>query len=871
METATTSQSFASRALHFHRAVHRNIAACLLCCGAGASSTAESSPSPTVRRIGNNALVVDVDAMLLKPTPSAAFPPYFLVAVEGGGYARGLALLALYPALRLLPHDARIRAMAAVAFCGLPRDAAARVGRAVLPRHFFSAAADMGALEAVGALPGDVKVAAVSRAFPTVTVEAFLKEYVGFDAVVGAELGGGRRYFSGVMEAGESSDTESLALAVMQQSGEKNRNGAFPKPMVFHDGRLAFTPTPSAELVMYVYFPFAVVLAVVRMAIYFLVPWRASSVAAALTGVKVRVVGAAPPAADGGRLYAFNHRTLLDPVGIAVALGRPVAAGTYSLGRLSEILSPIRLRRLTRHREEDRRRMRSMLAHGDVTVCPEGTTCREHYLLRFSPLFAELAGEVTPVAVDTRTSIFYATSTSPISKSLDFVYFFMNPRPEYSVQFLEPVNTESGKSSIEVANEVQRVIADALGFQGTALTRKEKYLLLTGNEGFVKVGTYKLHASIVKQIEAYRKHCLWRGSLLNAKKPPKAAWKMVCLPKRERGLGIQRLTTQNDALFLKNLHKFYTRADLPWVKLLWSKYYSTGELPGLRKRGSFWWRCILKLQVIYKGLAQAQVQDGKSVLFWHDVWNGLLLSRQFPELFSFAKSKNISVQKALQTELISLFHLPLSVEAYNQFQQLDILMQGVQLTEDSDLWLYIWGNSNFTSAKAYKAMIGHADTHPAFAWMWSSSCQLKHKVFFWLLLKDRLSTRDLLKRKNMALDSYTCEMCIRQKDETLRHLFLDCSFARNCWALVGINITRRRNAFQALSFFKRTLNVPFYMEIIILMSGCIWTSRNDWLFSDIDPSVDECKRKFVREFKLLLHRAKKKYFPQIEEWIQSLS
>ncbi|TVU31725.1 hypothetical protein EJB05_23423, partial [Eragrostis curvula] len=83
--------------------------------------------------------------------------------------------------------------------------------------------------------------------------------------------------------------------------------------------------------------------------------------------------------------------------------------------------------------------------------------------------------------------MFYATSTSPITKSLDFVYFFMNPRPEYSLQFLEPVNTESGKSSIEVANEVQRVIADALGFQGTALTRKEKYLLLTGNEGFVKV------------------------------------------------------------------------------------------------------------------------------------------------------------------------------------------------------------------------------------------------------------------------------------------------------------------------------------------------------------------------------------------------
>ena len=182
----------------------------------------------------------------------------------------------------------------------------------------------------------------------------------------------------------------------------------------------------------------------------------------------------------------MNHRTLLDPVGIACALRRPVAAVTYSLSRLSEVLSPIPLRRLTRSRDEDRRRMSSMLERGDVVVCPEGTTCREPFLLRFSPLFAELAAEVTPVAVDARTAVFYATSTSPVAKSFDSVYFLMNPRPEYSVQFLEPVNTESGKSSIEVANEVQAALASALGFEGTALTRKDKYLLLAGNEGVVK-------------------------------------------------------------------------------------------------------------------------------------------------------------------------------------------------------------------------------------------------------------------------------------------------------------------------------------------------------------------------------------------------
>jgi hypothetical protein len=38
--------------------------------------------------------------------------------------------------------------------------------------------------------------------------------------------------------------------------------------------------------------------------------------------------------------------------------------------------------------------------------------------------------------------------------------------------------------------------------------------------------------------------------------------------------------------------------------------------------------------------------------------------------------------------------------------------------------------------------------------MWKGDNLGKHKFFFWLLLKDRLSTRNLLRRKNMHLTSY---------------------------------------------------------------------------------------------------------------------
>ncbi|KAI6689355.1 hypothetical protein NL676_026183 [Syzygium grande] len=70
-----------------------------------------------------------------------------------------------------------------------------------------------------------------------------------------------------------------------------------------------------------------------------------------------------------------------------LALNKPLATAIYSLSLFNEAISPIRTVRLARDREQDTKLMRQALACNDLVVCPEGTTCRWPYLLRFSPLF----------------------------------------------------------------------------------------------------------------------------------------------------------------------------------------------------------------------------------------------------------------------------------------------------------------------------------------------------------------------------------------------------------------------------------------------------------------------------------------------------
>src|SRR6185312_8171950 len=39
--------------------------------------------------------------------------------------------------------------------------------------------------------------------------------------------------------------------------------------------------------------------------------------------------------------------------------------------------------------------------------------------------------------------------------------------------------------------------------------------------------TLSLHKTVIKQIDKFRKHCLWRGADINDRRPPKAAWELV--------------------------------------------------------------------------------------------------------------------------------------------------------------------------------------------------------------------------------------------------------------------------------------------------------------------------------------------------------
>jgi len=62
---------------------------------------------------------------------------------------------------------------------------------------------------------------------------------------------------------------------------------------------------------------------------------------------------------------------------------------------------------------------------------------------------------------------------------------------------------------------------------------------------------------------------------------------MVARPKLDGGLGVLDLQTHNEAQLSKNFNKFFNKANIPCVQLVWEKNYSNSRLPNYTRQVSF--------------------------------------------------------------------------------------------------------------------------------------------------------------------------------------------------------------------------------------------------------------------------------------------
>lgn len=128
----------------------------------------------------------------------------------------------------------------------------------------------------------------------------------------------------------------------------------------------------------------------------------------------------------------------------------------------------------------------------------------------------------------------------------------------------------------------------------------------------------------------------------------------------------------------------------------------------------------------------------------------LEMTLKYPHLYSYAKETVISLEKVMNTvNLVDLFCIPMSRQAFEELQLLaeDVSSLIAGSSEGKDHWTFIWGKDSYSVSRYYHHHFYSISIPQPMLWIWKSICIPRIKFFTWLMLNDRLNTRNILKRR----------------------------------------------------------------------------------------------------------------------------
>ena len=174
---------------------------------------------------------------------------------------------------------------------------------------------------------------------------------------------------------------------------------------------------------------------------------------------------------------------------------------------------------------------------------------------------------------------------------------------------------------------------------------------------------------------------------------------------------------------------------------------------------------------------------------------------------------------------VMLFQLPLSTQAREEVREIQQGSMHVLLERDcNDTWECTLGGK-FSSKKFYDHCFKEMVAYDVFVWLWQAKRPIKFKMFGWLLLVDRVNTRNMLRRRHYVIagKSYACMLSQNPPEE--EHLFFTCPFSQLCWNKVGMHWPTLGNRISLLHGGRENWQQPlivyghFYNGCIELVEG----------------------------------------------------
>ncbi|GKA52480.1 RNA-directed DNA polymerase, eukaryota, reverse transcriptase zinc-binding domain protein [Tanacetum coccineum] len=247
--------------------------------------------------------------------------------------------------------------------------------------------------------------------------------------------------------------------------------------------------------------------------------------------------------------------------------------------------------------------------------------------------------------------------------------------------------------------------------------------------------------TIIKDINKMLKWFLWnQGESANGK--AKVAWKSICKPKDQGGLGLKNLQIWNQALLAKQVWNIASKNDTLWVKWVHS----------VKLRGKSIW--------------EMSVDVNDNTISHRDLYDARL-------------NGDMKV-----SDMVNRGQWNWPSEWYDKFPAItNLSVPNINEGNDKLVWRDRFGkNLEFSVSIVNYEMNEQSSVVSWWKLIWFSECIPKTSFITWLAIQNRLSTQDKFKKwGDCAVNR--CSLCCNDSED-IDHLFFKCEFSKELWVKV---------------------------------------------------------------------------------------
>ena len=328
------------------------------------------------------------------------------------------------------------------------------------------------------------------------------------------------------------------------------------------------------------------------------------------------------------------------------------------------------------------------------------------------------------------------------------------------------------------------------------------------------------------------------------------AWKDLCAPKKDGGLGIRNLQAVNQSLILMAAWRLAENPNEHLHRVLKAKYFhntSIGRTNSNVPKSAFW-ASILKMLPILKAHTCYQLTQGNISIWntpwyphWASIYDHLVIQQPGFIYPAYVKDLWLPNQKTWNVALIDNLFVP---SAASSIKQTPIIY-----TDEQDLLCWnLTTNGKCNTKSAYYACLQvlheqrqeeqprppTPQTTQLLMQVWKSKEIIPRiQIFGWRFLRKALPTGARAGKYSKHISKFCCRCCM-QEDEV--HLFFTCPFVKAAWFIAPWHLRTEfivANCANLTDIILKLLamNHPHAtLPNILTFMWCIWKSRNDMLF-----------------------------------------